>query len=111
MSYFEWLKNIEHVRWGRLLRKWEEKSKKNFIEVIEKATEIDKEKFRHAEKSLLEGAKEADIVYGGLEEVMTTATNEVLEVAFSKDLDMRTAAYVLAITKLNDFYTTRGIDI
>lgn len=111
VSYFEWLKNIEHVRWGRLLRKWEEKSKKNFIEVIEKATEIDKEKFRHAEKSLLEGAKEVDIVYGGLEEVMTTATNEVLEVAFSKDLDMRTAAYVLAITKLNDFYTTRGIDI
>lgn len=79
--------------------------------MIEKATEIDKEKFRAAEKSLLEGAKEADIVYGGLEEVMTTATNEVLEVAFSKDLDMRTAAYVLAITKLNDFYTTRGIDI
>lgn len=111
VSYFEWLKNIEHVRWGRLLRKWEEKSKKNFIEVIEKATEIDKAKFRTAEKSLLEGAKEVDIVYGGLEEVMTTATNEVLEVAFSKDLDMRTAAYVLAITKLNDFYTTRGIDI
>jgi len=79
--------------------------------VIEKATEIDKAKFRTAEKSLLEGAKEVDIVYGGLEEVMTTATNEVLEVAFSKDLDMRTAAYVLAITKLNDFYTTRGIDI
>jgi len=35
--------------------------------VIEKATEIDKAKFRTAEKSLLEGAKEVDIVYGGLE--------------------------------------------
>lgn len=42
---------------------------------------------------------------------MTTATSEVLEVAFAKNLDMRTAAYVLALTKLNDFYTTRGIDI
>ena len=42
---------------------------------------------------------------------MSTATNEVLDVAFAKDLDLRTAAYVLAITKLNDFYTTRGIDI
>lgn len=79
--------------------------------MIEKATEIGYEKFREAEKSLLEGAKESDIVYGGLEEVMSTATTEVLEVAFAKDLDLRTAAYVLAITKLNDFYTTRGIDI
>lgn len=90
---------------------WEEKSKKNFIEVIEKATEIEHEKFRVAEKSLLEGAKEKDIVYGGLEEVMTTATNEVLDMAFSKNLDLRTAAYVLAISKLDDFYMTRGIDI
>ena len=60
---------------------------------------------------MLEGAKEQDIVYGGLEEVMSTATNEVLEVAESKSLDLRTAAYVLALSKLNDFYSTRGIDI
>lgn len=79
--------------------------------MVQKATEVDKEKFRAAEKNLLMGAREQDIVYAGLEEVMTTATNEVLEVAFAKNLDMRTAAYVLALTKLNDFYTTRGIDI
>lgn len=42
---------------------------------------------------------------------MSTATNEVLEVASLKNLDLRTAAYVLAINKLNDYYTTRGIDI
>ena len=46
---------------------WEEKSKKNFLEVIEKATQIDHSKFAQAEKSLLDGAKEKDIVYGGLE--------------------------------------------
>ena len=43
--------------------------------------------------------------------MMSTATNEVLEVASLKNLDLRTAAYVLAINKLNDYYTTRGIDI
>lgn len=48
------------------LMQWEEKSKKNFLEVIEKATQIDHSKFVQAEKSLLEGAKEKDIVYGGL---------------------------------------------
>lgn len=42
---------------------------------------------------------------------MSTATNQVLEVAESKGLDLRTAAYVLAINKLNNYYTTRGIDI
>lgn len=42
---------------------------------------------------------------------MSTATNQVLEVAEAKSLDLRTAAYVLAINKLNNFYTTRGIDI
>ncbi len=49
------------------LMQWEEKSKKNFLEVIEKATQIDHGKFVEAEKKLLEGAKEKDIVYGGLE--------------------------------------------
>lgn len=42
---------------------------------------------------------------------MSTATNQVLDVAEAKNLDLRTAAYVLAINKLNDFYTTRGVDI
>jgi glutamate dehydrogenase/leucine dehydrogenase len=50
-------------------------------------------------------------VYAGLEEVMSSATEEVLEVAESKKLDLRTAAYVSAINKLNDYYLTRGIDI
>ena len=59
----------------------------------------------------MEGAQEKDIVYGGLEEVMSTATNEVLDVASAKNLDLRTAAYVLALTRLNDYYLTRGIDI
>ena len=59
----------------------------------------------------MEGATEKDIVYGGLEEVMSTATNEVLQVASEKDVDYRTAAYVLALNKINDYYETRGIDI
>ena len=42
---------------------------------------------------------------------MSTATNEVLDMAHAKDVDLRTAAYALALTKLNDYYHTRGIDI
>ena len=35
VSYFEWLKNLDHMRPGRLTRKWEEKSKNNLVKVIE----------------------------------------------------------------------------
>lgn len=65
VSYFEWLKNLDHVRPGRMTRKWEEKTKDNLLEVIQKATNIPKEKFDRT--LLLEGASERDIVYAGLE--------------------------------------------
>lgn len=42
---------------------------------------------------------------------MSTATEEVIAVADEKNLDLRTAAYVLAINKLNDFYLGRGIEV
>ena len=54
VSYFEWLKNLDHVRPGRMFRKWEEKSKKNMIDVISAATGVDHEKFD--QQYLLEGA-------------------------------------------------------
>jgi len=57
VSYFEWLKNLDHVRPGRLNRKWEEKSKRNMLEVIQKVlkgtTEFDLDR---TVSQLLEGA-------------------------------------------------------
>ena len=54
VSYFEWLKNLDHVRPGRMQRKWEEKSKQNLISVICKATGLTEDKFD--KNLLLEGA-------------------------------------------------------
>jgi glutamate dehydrogenase (NAD(P)+) len=107
VSYFEWLKNLDHVRPGRMTRKWEEKSKKNLIEVIARATGLGEDKFDRA--LLLEGATELDIVYAGLEEIMSSATNEVISTALSKNIDLRTAAYVNAINKIHEFYSITGI--
>lgn len=109
VSYFEWLKNIEHVRWGRLLRKWEEKSKSNMIDVVQKATSGDPKLFLKARKLLLQGATERDIVYAGLEEVISTATKEVIAISEKHDTDLRTAAYILGITRVNDYYLSSGI--
>lgn len=107
VSYFEWLKNIDHVRPGRMQRKWEEKTKDNLLEVISSATGIDIEEFD--KKLLLEGATEKDIVYAGLDEVMSSATQEVISTALSRKVDLRTAAYIAAIGKLDEFYTVSGI--
>ena len=57
----------------------------------------------------MEGATERDIVYGGLEEVMSTATKEVIAMSEKLDTDLRTAAYALAITRLNDYYLGSGL--
>lgn len=38
VSYFEWLKNLNHVRFGRLTKRWEERSKVGMIQQLEKAT-------------------------------------------------------------------------
>jgi glutamate dehydrogenase (NAD(P)+) len=90
-----------------MTRKWEEKSKKNLIEVIARATGLGEDKFDRA--LLLEGATELDIVYAGLEEIMSSATNEVISTALSKNIDLRTAAYVNAINKIHEFYSITGI--
>lgn len=90
-----------------MTRKWEEKSKKNLIDVIIKSTGIPEERFDR--KLLLEGATELDIVYAGLEEIMTSATNDVIKTALDKNIDLRTAAYVNAINKIHEFYEVSGI--
>ncbi|CAM6005238.1 unnamed protein product [Sphagnum balticum] len=57
----------------------------------------------------LEGATEKDIVYAGIEEVMTQATNEVINTSLTRKVDLRTAAYINGINKLHEFYLLSGI--
>jgi len=76
VSYFEWLKNLDHVNPGRLTKKYEEKSKLKLIEKLG---------YKIPENSPLRknlsGASELDIVYSGLEEIMTSATKSNWEYA------------------------------
>jgi glutamate dehydrogenase/leucine dehydrogenase len=48
-------------------------------------------------------------VYAGIEEVMTQATNEVIETSLARKVDLRTAAYINGINKLHEFYLLSGI--
>lgn len=77
------------------------------IDVISKATGISESKFDRT--LLLEGARERDIVYAGLEEVMSSAANEVVNTSLERKVDLRTAAFINALNRVHEFYTASGI--
>ena len=109
VSYFEWLKNLSHVRYGRMEKRFNENMNAHILGMMEglsgnKVGEKDKQ-------YLLHGADEVDLVYSGLEETMITATHEIMNAWKSNpDIpDMRTAAYVVAINKVGTSYAELGI--
>jgi glutamate dehydrogenase (NAD(P)+) len=108
VSYFEWLKDIQHVRYGRMNKRFDETSTRKILGVIE---DISDRKFTEDElKHLAHGAEEADLVDSGLEETMITAYQELLRIRDEHDLDdLRTAAYVNAINKIGIMYEQMGI--
>lgn len=107
VSYFEWLKNIQHVRFGRLGKRFEENSYKKILSVIET---ISDRKFTEKEIAhLAKGGGEAELVDSGLEETMITSYNEINELRKHHGVDLRTAAFISAINKVGRIYGEMGI--
>ncbi|MDA7501823.1 Glu/Leu/Phe/Val dehydrogenase [Chitinophagales bacterium] len=109
VSYFEWLKNLSHVRFGRMDKRFTQGNNERMIELVEKYTE------RHLTKkerqSIVRGADEIDLVYSGLEETMVTAYNDIRTVwkKNKKAGDLRTAAFIVAIGKVAQSYESLGV--
>ena len=109
VSYFEWLKNLSHVRYGRMEKRFTENLNAHILGTIEDLTA--KKVSDREREFILHGPEEADLVYSGLEETMITATHEIMN-AWKKNPkipDMRTAAYVVAIDKVATSYNELGI--
>lgn len=109
VSYFEWLKNLSHVRFGRMEKRFQEMSSHQLISSVEKITGKSLDK---AEKDLLiHGADEIDYVRSGLEETMISAYHEIrnIKVSDPRIADLRTAAFVSGIRKLGVAYSSLGI--
>ena len=109
VSYFEWLKNLSHVRFGRMQKRFEEGAYKRLLNAVEQVggvpfSEEEKARFTHA-------ADEEDLVNSGLEETMAVAYREVWETRKRLDanVDLRTAAMVNAIEKVAVTYQELGI--
>jgi glutamate dehydrogenase (NAD(P)+) len=109
VSYFEWLKNLSHVRYGRMEKRFTENMNMHILGQIE---ELSGKQVSQKEKEfILHGAEEQDLVHSGLEETMITATKEIIDCWRNNPEipDMRTAAYVVAINKVGTSYTELGI--
>lgn len=109
VSYFEWLKNLSHVRFGRMEKRFQEMSSMKLLTTIENIT--GKSLSASERKVLTHGADEIDLVRSGLEETMIFAYNEIREVLRQnpKIGDLRTAAFVSSIRKLGVSYQSLGI--
>ena len=109
VSYFEWLKNLSHVRYGRMEKRFTESLNTQILEQIEGLT--GKRVNTEDREQIMHGADEVDLVRSGLEETMITATREIMDVWHSNPEipDMRTAAYVVAINKVGTSYAELGI--
>ncbi|RPD50699.1 MULTISPECIES: Glu/Leu/Phe/Val family dehydrogenase [Chitinophagaceae] len=109
VSYFEWLKNLSHVRYGRMEKRFTENLNTHILAQIE---ELSGKKVVEKEREfIMHGPDEVDLVYSGLEETMITATREIMDTwkANPQLPDMRTAAFVVAINKVATSYAELGI--
>ncbi len=109
VSYFEWIKNLSHVRFGRVGKRFEEASHNRMVSAIEKATGrlfSDEERRRIAH-----GPSEIDLVNSGLEETMIDAYQQIRELSRrdSRITDLRTAAFLSALNKVATSYLELGI--
>ena len=109
VSYFEWLKNLSHVSFGRMGRRYEELSDTNFVNAIENMTS---KKFTQEQKDIvIKGAGEQELVNSGLEDTMILSYHNIRNIMLKnpKIDSFRTAAFVDAIDKIAKSYMALGI--
>lgn len=109
VSYFEWIKNLSHIRFGRMDRRMDEMRGERFIEVIE--TMVGRPVPVSLAAKLKHGAEELDLIRSGLDDTMRKAYQEIREVWHRRANvpDLRTAAYVVAIEKIARSYQEMGL--
>ncbi len=107
VSYFEWIRNISHIRMGRLNKRYEEHRGEKIVEAI---NSLAKEKLpKQKIDQLVYGAGEEDIVSSGLEDTMRMAFQDIQETKERYKLDnYRMAAYAVALKKIEKSYLELG---
>ena len=109
VSYFEWLKNLSHVRFGRLSRRFDEASNLALLDAVERLS--GQALAADERQRIVRGADELALVKSGLEDTMIGAYDAIRETMLSTPGvdDLRTAALVHAINKIAVSYIELGI--
>ncbi|MCF6324485.1 MAG: Glu/Leu/Phe/Val dehydrogenase [Gammaproteobacteria bacterium] len=109
VSYFEWIRNLSHIRFGRMERRYDELRGNEYANLLEEATGS---KLSESTRSMMvRGASELDLVRSGLDDTMRNAYQDMHNTLHSNEniKDLRTAAFVIAIEKISSYYSDVGI--
>ena len=108
VSYFEWIKNLSHIRFGRMGRRYEENKNNLFVKAIEQSGKKLSEKLV---SQIGQGPVELDLVRSGLDDTMRNAFQEIRERYWKekKVKSYRTSAMSISIEKIYERYSIMGI--
>ena len=114
VSYFEWVKNLSHIRFGRMQRRQEESRHQLIIDELERLSAdsgIGWQLSPDFKTKYLRGAGELELVRSGLDDTMRAAYQSMASVWHERDDvdDLRTAAYLVAIEKVAQSYRAKGL--
>jgi glutamate dehydrogenase (NAD(P)+) len=114
VSYFEWVKNLSHIRFGRMQRRQEESRHELIVGELQKLSEHLGDQWSMTpdfKTKYLRGAGELELVRSGLDDTMRTAYQAMRDMWHSRDdvLDLRTAAYLVSIGRVASSYQAKGL--
>lgn len=114
VSYFEWVKNLSHIRFGRLQRRQEEARHQLIVDELERLDRYLGDQWSmtpHFKSKYLRGADELELVRSGLDDTMRTAYQSMREVwhARADVVDLRTAAFIVSIERVAASYRAKGL--
>ncbi len=109
VSYFEWIRNLSHIRFGRMERRFDEMRGQHLITALQALSEKEVPDWMRAE--IVRGADELDLVRSGLDDTMRNAYQEISQArqTYPQLEDYRTAAYVVAVNKIARSYFDIGV--